>query len=211
MNNDAHREAYLEEAREHLLQLEESLLELEESPEDMELIGRVFRSMHTIKGSGAMFGFDNIAEFTHEVETVYDLIREGKLAVTKEIIDLSLKARDCIRLMLNNEELDTALIEEVRSAFKEINDQKVAPAIKAEKEESPLPAFSDKQVTYLIRFCPHRDLFETGTNPIPLLKELQEMGAVKSWPRLTPYLRSRTANRRSVMCSGISSLRRMPI
>jgi two-component system chemotaxis sensor kinase CheA len=70
MNNDAHREAYLEEAREHLLQLEEALLELEEAPEDMELIGRVFRSMHTIKGSGAMFGFDNIAEFTHEVETV---------------------------------------------------------------------------------------------------------------------------------------------
>lgn len=179
MNNDAHREAYLEEAREHLLQLEESLLELEESPEDMELIGRVFRSMHTIKGSGAMFGFDNIAGFTHEVETVYDLIREGKLAVTKEIIDLSLKARDCIRLMLNNEDLDTTLVEDVRSAFKKINDREVAPAIKAEKEKSPLSAFSDKQATYLIRFRPHRDLFETGTNPIPLLKELQEMGTCK--------------------------------
>jgi len=176
MNNDAHREAYLEEAREHLLQLEEALLELEEAPEDMELIGRVFRSMHTIKGSGAMFGFDNIAEFTHEVETVYDLIREGKLAVTKEIIDLSLKARDCIRMMLNNEDTDATLIEEVRSACKKINDQGLTPVAKAEKAKGPIPASSDKQVTYLIRFRPHRDLFETGTNPVPLLRELQEMG-----------------------------------
>jgi two-component system chemotaxis sensor kinase CheA len=173
---DAHREAYLEEAREHLLQLEESLLELEASPEDVELIGRVFRSMHTIKGSGAMFGFDDIAGFTHEVETVYDLVREGKLSVTKELIDLSLKARDCIRMMLNDEESDEVLIEEVRSAFKGFNNQKTIPITPQEKEKDMPPVSPDKQITYLVRFRPHRDFFENGANPIPLLKELQELG-----------------------------------
>ena len=69
-----HREAFVEEAHELLAELENSLLELEETPDDKELVGRVFRAMHTIKGSGAMFGFDDIAAFTHEVET---RVRQG--------------------------------------------------------------------------------------------------------------------------------------
>ena len=71
---DQHTNAFKEEAYELLTELEASLLELEETPDNMELIGSVFRAMHTIKGSGAMFGFDDVANFTHEVETVYDLV-----------------------------------------------------------------------------------------------------------------------------------------
>ncbi|MBF0507254.1 MAG: Hpt domain-containing protein, partial [Nitrospirae bacterium] len=99
---DAHKETYREEALELLSELEASLLEMEERPDDQELISRVFRAMHTIKGSGAMFGFDDIAKFTHEVETVYDLVRNGKIAVTKDLIDLTLVARDLIRAMLDS-------------------------------------------------------------------------------------------------------------
>ncbi|MFP4388969.1 MAG: Hpt domain-containing protein, partial [Desulfococcaceae bacterium] len=69
-----HRNVYREEAFELLAELEAALLELENTPEDAELVGQVFRSMHTIKGSGAMFGFDDIAAFTHEIETVFDLV-----------------------------------------------------------------------------------------------------------------------------------------
>jgi len=61
---DKHREAFKEEASELLGELEISLLELEDTPEDSELISRVFRAMHTIKGSGAMFGFTRISELT---------------------------------------------------------------------------------------------------------------------------------------------------
>ena len=68
-NIDKHKEAFREEAYELLTVLEGALLELEESPENMELIGSIFRALHTIKGSGSMFGFDRIAAFTHEVET----------------------------------------------------------------------------------------------------------------------------------------------
>ena len=94
---EAQREAYREEAHELLGELEISLLALEEFPGDAELIGRVFRALHTIKGSGAMFGFDDIAAFTHEVETVFDLVRNEKMAVTKALIDLTLAAGDRIR------------------------------------------------------------------------------------------------------------------
>jgi len=93
--NDMHKNTFMEEAHELLSDLEFCLLELEEKPGDAELIGRAFRAMHTIKGSGSMFGFDEIASFTHEVETVFDLVRSGDIPVTKELIDLTLKARDC--------------------------------------------------------------------------------------------------------------------
>jgi two-component system chemotaxis sensor kinase CheA len=65
------QEAYRGEARELLPELEASLLERERTPEDHELIGRVFRALHTIKGSGAMFGFEQIAAFTHNVENAW--------------------------------------------------------------------------------------------------------------------------------------------
>ncbi|HEX2966502.1 MAG TPA: chemotaxis protein CheA [Syntrophorhabdaceae bacterium] len=173
--NDVHIEAYIEEAREHLIQLEEALLELETSPQDTELIGMVFRSMHTIKGSGAMFGFTDIEAFTHEVESVYDLVRDGKMSVTKELIDLSLKARDCIRMMLNDQDTDEALIEYVRSEFKKLNskDQNAQSKHHAPKEGLEQ---TKKPETYLIRFYPHADIFESGTNPILLLRELSELG-----------------------------------
>ena len=120
--DDAYKAAYRDEAEELLAELEGSLLELEEIPGDMDLIGKVFRAMHTIKGSGAMFGFDDIAAFTHDVETVFDAVRNAKIPVTGDLIDLTLKARDCIRMMLdhayNGEPPDRQLIERVSSSFK---------------------------------------------------------------------------------------------
>ena len=103
---DKHREIFKEEAYELLAELETSLLELEEKPDDMEVVGRGFRAMHTIKGSGAMFGFDTIASFTHEVETVFDMVRNGKIPVTKRLVDLTLSARDQIKEMLDRGEED---------------------------------------------------------------------------------------------------------
>ena len=67
---DRHIATFLEEAAELLKELEHSLLELEERPDDSELVGRVFRAMHTLKGSGAMFGFTGLSAFTHRLETV---------------------------------------------------------------------------------------------------------------------------------------------
>ncbi len=118
---ERHVDTYREEAHELLSELESSLLELEGSPGDMELVGRIFRAMHTIKGSGAMFGFDEIAAFTHEVETVFDNVRHGTLPVTRDLIDLTLKVRDCIRLMLDepdnkaSEEMAAAILSSLRA------------------------------------------------------------------------------------------------
>ena len=99
MNDLQH--AFREEAYELLAELETALMELEENPQDADLIDRVFRAMHTIKGSGAMFGFDDIAAFTHELETTFDLVREGRMTVSSRLVNISLAARDQIKAMLD--------------------------------------------------------------------------------------------------------------
>ncbi len=188
---DTHREVFIEEAYELLAELETSLLELEENPDDAEQIGRVFRSLHTIKGSGAMFGFDDIAEFTHDIETVFDRVRDGKIAVTRELINLSLSARDQIRAMLNAETIDESKSEEIIAAFREFlpKADDVLPEI-SESEHERIP---DRTVTYRIRFRPAPTILADGTNPILLLRELGELGETKviaqihGIPRLEDY------------------------
>ncbi len=93
-------ETFVQEADELLENVEECILDIENDPNDMDAVNRLFRSMHTIKGSGAMFGFDDIASFTHHVETALDQVREGNLSVNKELIDLVLASRDQIKAML---------------------------------------------------------------------------------------------------------------
>jgi two-component system, chemotaxis family, sensor kinase CheA len=185
---DEHQELFKEEAYELLGVLESSLLELEETPDDEELIAKVFRAMHTIKGSGAMFGFDDISEFTHEIETAYDKIRNGHTRVSKEIISLTLQAKDLIKLMLDSPsgeaQVDPAIAEEIISTFKqltlpknkEVRNPPVAPlADWASPPPSSLHS-SETITTYHIRFTPNRELFISGTNPLLLLDELRALG-----------------------------------
>ncbi len=176
---DIHRQTFREEANELLTELEFSLLELYDSSDDHELVDRVFRAMHTIKGSGSMFGFDDIAGFTHEVETVFDLVRIGQLSVTPELVKLSLAARDQIKEMLDAEEGKGAVDEERK---KEIitGFRNLLPTQEASRRESTAEGGkgvkSAPAVTYSIRFKPHPRLFLTGTNPLTLINELSEMG-----------------------------------
>jgi len=95
------RRTFKDEAYELLAELESSLLALEKAPCDQELIGRVFRVMHTIKGSGATCELTEIVAFTHELETFFELVRKGKISITKEIIDLTLTARDQIKALFD--------------------------------------------------------------------------------------------------------------
>ena len=99
-NADQFKQSFREEAREILVDLEAALLELNENAGDRELVGRVFRGLHTIKGSGAMFGFEDLATFTHNLETAFDDVRNGRLEINSELIDLTLAALDQIKAML---------------------------------------------------------------------------------------------------------------
>ncbi len=172
-------DAFREEAYELLTDLESSLLELEECPTDREIVGAVFRAMHTIKGSGAMFGFDDISSFTHDVETVFDLVRNGELEVTGPLVSLSLAARDQIKAMLDatcgGDPCDSARTEELRAAFRALIPAKEGATVTA-SESVEEEAVAAQPRTYRIRFCPNRGIALSGTNPLCLLNELRELG-----------------------------------
>jgi two-component system chemotaxis sensor kinase CheA len=177
------REAYKEEAFELLAELETSLLALEEAPDDAELIGRVFRALHTIKGSGAMFGFDDIAAFTHEVETVFDLVRSEKMAVTKTLVDLTLKAGDQIRGLLDGSNIggvaDEMRANEIIDSLRRLIPERSEPTKAVPQPVLPVPMPMDSEnrdITYRISLELHRDIFSSGTNPILLLNELRDLG-----------------------------------
>jgi len=181
---DQHKIAYREEASDLLCELETALLELEKTPDDMDLIGRVFRAMHTIKGSGAMFGFDEIAAFTHDVETVYDGVRNGQILVTNVLIGLTLKACDSIRQMIEDEEgaseRDVEQTEGLVRSFREILQDNQSTSFNGSKPANPVVKESrtekKQQITYRIRFVPAASIFACGTNPILLLNELSGLG-----------------------------------
>ena len=78
---------FLEESREHLQTLNRCLLDLEHDPEDLHVLDEIFRSAHTIKGMSATMGYAEIAELTHEMENVLDLLRKGTLKAHTDIID----------------------------------------------------------------------------------------------------------------------------
>lgn len=182
---DQHKEMYLQEASELIEELEIALLALEENSNDSELIDRVFRALHTIKGSGAMFGFEDIAAFTHEIETVFDLVREGKMKVRQDLIDLALSSKDMISQMLMADGTGGSVDqEEIRRIITSVNklaetakpSEALTTTVVEDEETLPAPEHITEEVTYRIRFIPFPEIFKNGTNPILLLEELCEMG-----------------------------------
>ncbi len=87
---------FLEESREHLQTLNRCLLSLENDPRNLTVLDEIFRSAHTIKGMSATMGFTAIAELTHEMENVLDLLRKGQLAASRGIIDTLFKCLDTL-------------------------------------------------------------------------------------------------------------------
>lgn len=96
---------FIDEANDLLSGLDSDLLALENNPESKHHVDQVFRVMHTIKGASGMYGFEKITEVTHQLETLYDLVREMKLKVDKALINLTFSTADHIRNLLNDKDL----------------------------------------------------------------------------------------------------------
>ena len=93
---------FLDESHEHLQSLNDGLLSLEENSEDISVVNEIFRNAHTLKGMSATMGFNKIAELTHEMEDVLDLIRKEQLKLTEDIVDTLFKCLDSLEQMVDN-------------------------------------------------------------------------------------------------------------
>lgn len=183
--DDKYKQGFQTEARDVLTDLEAALLGLTENPGDSELIARAFRALHTIKGTGSMFGFDDVAAFTHHVETAFDRVRSGRLAMTEDLINIALAAVDQIRAMLD-EAAGRGRAEEVVSAaiLKTLEKLTGTPeGLTAAKPGSPASAgespASGVASAWRIGFRPHPDLLRNGANPLLLFRELRQLGSLE--------------------------------
>ena len=168
------RDAFRAEALDLLIELDSALLSLEAEAGDSSLVHRVFRAIHTIKGSGATAGFAHLARFAHKMEEAFDSAREGRLAVTPELIDCGLKACDIIRLILE-EQMEGAVPGEVEvaAAFARLLPAPEIP-LEAPCKETPEPLLARR--AFEIVFKPNREIFYSGADPVTLLDELRELG-----------------------------------
>ncbi|KYD00029.1 hypothetical protein B4102_1041 [Heyndrickxia sporothermodurans] len=95
-------EIFIEESKEHLQSCNEQLLLLEKNPEDLSIVNEIFRSAHTLKGMSATMGFEDLANLTHKMENVLDAIRNEKIKVTPEILDVVFLAVDDLEFMVES-------------------------------------------------------------------------------------------------------------
>jgi len=100
MDTNPYFEMFIEESKEHLQACNEHLLELEKNPENIAIVNEVFRSAHTLKGMSATMGYEDIANLTHKMENILDEIRNGRLHVTVELLDVVFIAVDQLEEMV---------------------------------------------------------------------------------------------------------------
>jgi two-component system chemotaxis sensor kinase CheA len=93
-------EDFLVEAFEMVEELDQDLVELEENPDDLELLNKIFRVAHTIKGSGSFLNLDKLTRLTHHMEAVLDKARKGELKITPEIMDVILSSVDAMKAIM---------------------------------------------------------------------------------------------------------------
>ncbi|WP_312947717.1 chemotaxis protein CheA [Agrobacterium sp.] len=167
------------EAAELFEQIESGLLDLLHDLSDQDQIDAVFRGLHTLKGSGAMFGFEALAAFTHHCETAFDRVRKGEVPATSELIAAVLAAQDHMRALVENPlgvpgDIGDKLLAKLHDAVGEGNRGSVTHVPAAVKAAQPAP--KPKATTWNVSFRLPINAMANGTNPLGLLDELDELG-----------------------------------
>jgi two-component system chemotaxis sensor kinase CheA len=181
MNENADpADIFRQESAELLEQLEQALLDLEQRPGDHDLIDTAFRALHTIKGSGAMFGFEQVAAFTHEFESAFDRVRKGEAAPDQELIAIALNAKDFIRSQIEKPEetdavIGVCILADLRKLFADAQARAPIETPPANASE-PAAKSATKSTTWRLRFRFNKDVLVNGSNPLLLLDELRGLG-----------------------------------
>ena len=179
---DNFQKKFLEEASDLISRLEQSLLELEQDMNDPDLVDGVFRIMHSLKGGGGMFGFENVSNYTHKLENLYDLVRQKKLKVNREILDITFESADHITSMLNDDGSQTEQIAANEAILQRRIDAILSGKPSAEPAESVVETVQDNPettATYYVKVKPYEDIQNNGTNPFFLIDELVGLGPHK--------------------------------
>ena len=175
-------ETFRQEAQDVLEQLEQTLLDLGSSLDDSELIDSAFRALHTIKGSGAMFGFTEVAEFVHEFESAFDRVRKEIVAPSNALVNVSLDAKDHIANLIAEPKIHTASGAQILRRLRTVVGTDI-PESYTETLNQDSPKNVTEKITlnkgWRINFNLPGDCLSFGANPYLLLGELRDLGDCK--------------------------------
>lgn len=172
---------YLEEVEDLFGKIEESLLLLEKSPEDASLIAEVFRSMHTLKGSSSMYGSIKVADFVHNLETIYDKVRSREILLDQAIIDVTFKSLDHLKKIVHTPDIP----DPIDAKYHEKLTGEILILLEEHGNSSSQTVRSESSKrTYFVSFNPSKSIFSDGTNPLLLVDELSELGTSRTFSYL---------------------------
>ena len=171
-------ELFFEDLEDQLTLMENALLDMQGAENiDKEMINQVFRAMHTIKGNAGMFGFDDIVSFTHKAENLLDNIRNDKIEMTPEMVDLFLEVKDHVeeisRLAGDNETMDSALQEKHNKLLTELSkylNEETPQNNEVNKEEDKSDALNYHLSLELLE-----DFFESGMKLESIIVSLEDI------------------------------------
>ncbi len=140
-------EGFLIETNELLESITTDIVEVENNPDDLDLINKLFRSFHTIKGTASFMGFNDISGITHHAEDILNKLRKEELKVTQAIIDVLLEVQDWIVFLLEKVQSEDdspvdysetiAKIDVIRNSQAGASEEKAAPPAEQQEQETP--------------------------------------------------------------------------
>ncbi|MHB8536347.1 MAG: chemotaxis protein CheA [Sulfuricaulis sp.] len=178
-------QTFFEESLEGLAVMEAELLRLEKTGSegnqdivtaDPEILNTIFRAAHSIKGGSSTFGFSDVASFAHVLESRLDALREGRAQPNRRVVGLLLLSVDCLRGLIiaarTGKETDRNAIDAVRAQLEKLDNE--STAVMLEKKSAP------GGMRWRIVFKPNSRLFHTGNDPLRILRELNDLGELKT-------------------------------
>ncbi len=168
---------FMTEAQELITEFEKSLLILDSDLSNKDGIASVFRTIHTLKGSASMFGFDNLSQLTHIIESIYDLIRNDKMLLTQNILSITLKSSDHLKKILDDPDLKNKSVkkehQQLLLSLESISNQNIEiPQETITIQEVKIEQYA----TYYLLFIPNKDILINGTNTLYLFDDLIALG-----------------------------------
>lgn len=184
-------EVFFEESMEGLDVMESGLLGMDLNSPNEETINNVFRAAHSIKGGAGTFGFQEVTDYTHVLETMLDNLRSGELKLTDELVQLLLESVDFLKHMLQECQADrTVPDDEIQVQVDRLNgfsadapaaskDSAAEAAVSVEETESETASDSGSSIWNIV-FKPTEAFFKTGNDPYRILRELTELGSTQA-------------------------------
>ncbi len=182
VNLERFHQTFFDESVEHLASMEAALLELEGRPDDDERLNAIFRGAHSIKGASGTFGFTDVAQFTHTLESLLDRLRHHQIVASAGLVDLLLRATDMLRLLIAAARQGGNAPAEAGTLQRELTQalgEEAAAGAQRPKESVPPSSQAPSQRDYDVTFVPNTDLLRLGADPLLVLRALQDVGEVQ--------------------------------